>query len=626
MFSSRKKASAKNRFDAICHFINSGADDIAIADTIKKFIKKFGKTLFLKYYDDKSTSFTIAKNGNQLYIGKLIHLLIHKNHHSALAILLENGVHPEECMIWVDGTDYKISFTPLELAVITSNATAVKMLLNMNVEMDHLDQEMNNIVHLATSTEICNLLLEKAVVTGNAKKMLLQTNNRQLTPFEEAIGHDLPEVLSALHAYQERLNLIDPKRYQVVVSNIVIGILRNELNLYLWLPTLRTIRTSLNNHFQLDVKLDFPLSQCRAPQDISEKEINKICNDLFTPHFISRPTDCDDEELKAEALKKANAYCYAILNNPPRCLPILQYLNNQFERYYAETHPDQPFQFVDDDEYEFKIADRTEFAIPKQHSRYFGDNTPPCSQKHSALKEFLLLLLRRHGMGDDAVKWVGFVPAEFADATIQSGNLVLESGISGATILHGVYSHMLQLAIILIAIEKKMIPLSYKIYGPHVEITAAEIVASQTTLKNKSNRPIWMAMRDTRYINEITFVDPHRLNSYIMYYGKRFGMRTLSSYLIDSTCKNMAKMYRNIASEHQTIHDFGLFTFIEILFSAATKYVQTAPNLTNAAIQKYEKDPKRFSIFNKSDGTSKNEYAVVTVNHYQPNPRFKFRL
>ena len=85
--------------------------------------------------------------------------------------------------------------------------------------------------------------------------------------------------------------------------------------------------------------------------------------------------------------------------------------------------------------------------------------------KNNLLDKFLVSFLKeKFGLAKHSYQWIGFIPHDIADKAVKNNDYIKES-IYGVGLFHGALSHMLQLVIYLIAIEKDDIDLSYEEQG-----------------------------------------------------------------------------------------------------------------------------------------------------------------
>lgn len=283
---------------------------------------------------------------------------------------------------------------------------------------------------------------------------------------------------------------------------------------------------------------------------------------------------------KADALTRVNRQLEQLLKHPVTCCKYLKFLNDEFARYHLYvtgeniTPPDQA-------QFSFKAIGKTWYPIPTIN--YHG------TKKHGTLKEYLLALFREHGIGSRAVKWLGFIPQEAADAMVGSGDFISESAYGATGLLHGKLSHMIQTAIMIFAIENGDIDIEYNENGRNSRLTMSEILASQGVGRRGKFAGVWDQTRDTRIYDDVSFGDPHRLSSVIMRDGDLFGAKELSHYLIDSFCKDFIKNYH---ATLKYIPDLGsMDVFADKLNDLAPNSFYVPHYMSDHAMSYYDKKP-----------------------------------
>ncbi len=299
-------------------------------------------------------------------------------------------------------------------------------------------------------------------------------------------------------------------------------------------------------------------------------------------------TNCD---LKKAALRKANLQFAELLNDPVRCAPYLKFINDEFDRYSQHRHG-KKIPAPDPALYTFQNIQQTYYPVP--HTDYRAE------KKHCSLQEFLLLLFRQHELGDQVLKWIGFVPEAAANDMVATGSYVTESSF-GLTLLHGKLAHMLQTAIMIYAIQSGEISLTYQGENSCEQLGILELLASQVKpgLSFVPNTTIWTQLRDLHDGKRICFCDPHRLTATLMYYGHQFGMSALGNYLIDSFCKSFIKFYRACLEQ---IPDLGsMDDFADKLRDYIPNELHTPAFLEKYAIKYYFAKPGVFPVSSASN-------------------------
>jgi hypothetical protein len=318
--------------------------------------------------------------------------------------------------------------------------------------------------------------------------------------------------------------------------------------------------------------------------------LDKSYQYLFGEHLeMSVPRD------RQAAIKVANAQFYSLLNQLDQCLPYLRFMSKDFEAYVAVKTGGRRIVDADPSQYTFKVIEGIYYPIPHPVSRFAShDAVYTYHKKYSALQEFLLLLFRKHGLGEHAMKWVGHIPQRFADRSVEAGDLTFESKYSGASLLHGKYTHALQTAIMIYAIEAGEISIDYFEKGAERRLTVRDILSSQVMLESKRMKGarLWEDLRDKRCTTRVTGYDPYHFSSFIMKHGSAQGFPSLANYLIDSFCKGILQYYVAIKSHIPQIGSFddfyakysrlppGFFSDGEYLIKYAARKYASSPSHT----------------------------------------------
>ena len=277
-----------------------------------------------------------------------------------------------------------------------------------------------------------------------------------------------------------------------------------------------------------DLKKKFNQTFPMANTFTQPRTTQEACDDLFTSTTIPPGMP----ESKEMALKKAIVKIHELLSWPPACFIYLGKLNDLLKEYFIFKHK-TAFPELSTDEYNFERIQDLSYPIPNDN--YKG------IKKYSALQELLILLLQRHDMAQKAVKAVGFLPPHIINRRLKEGALFLETSYLN-TLLHTKFGHMLQWAIIVLAIEAGKILLDYQTHGKIRQIKTLEILASIATpnrFSDNKGKTVWTTLFDTTYSDKTYLTDPYRVSTLIMHEIARFPI--LGRSLIDSFCKGFKR-------------------------------------------------------------------------------------
>lgn len=467
--------------------------------------------------------------------------------------------------------------TPLIAACLNGNLQLVKMLVEHGANLLAVSTSGNHpLMWEKISPEIFAFLLEEGKRQNKLEK-LLSLKSKASSAF--VIEREDPFYANLLMNIGFYPNPIAQRRFLHINRISVWGYPKKRAEFEFICQKLRSKTQKLPN---LDYRKDF------------RHQTNYLAGiELFADDFFHMPG-------KEAATKVALSQIKSLLNSPERCVKYLNFLTLEFERYYYETHQ-QKFPVLDSDSYEFISLDGLYFPIPKNN--FLG------IKKSSALQEFLILLLQKHGVGHNALKWIGFIPTEIANPIVKEGDFFIENRL-GFGLFHNSYSHMIQLAIILYAIEDYVIKLIH--FG--ISITIKDILEALVTLTSKDGSSPWTVNMDQRQAQFVTFTDPHRLASFIMDKGKELGMKSLSDYLIDNFCKGFQQLFAAFQVLYLSSEKLSYENFIEQLGDLSLEFAED-PN----GLIKYATEIERKK--NRSINHSGDYYAVVSKN-YHPNNKF----
>ncbi len=311
---------------------------------------------------------------------------------------------------------------------------------------------------------------------------------------------------------------------------------------------------------------------------------------LFGPFFAYLSPYPNSKE---EAVKRAITQFYVLLLNTSKSIKYLQFLNAEFTRYIIEAAKFD-LNLLDPIFYEFIAVAGGCYPIPKENYRYL--------KKNHALQEYLILLFKNHGLASKAYKWMGFVPKEVANEIIKGGDFFKESRLEFG-LFHNSISHMIQLAILIYAVENEEVLLKQKVNGTVQNITIGDIVDGFITLKNYSTKKeVWGSVRDSHSYKIFFFNSPHRLSEFIMRYGKQFKIENLSNYMIRSFVEGLKQ---NIKAFNHT-PEWGDMTIKDFVV-----------NMNDMDITKFSIAPNilKYALSREQSVKSNADYAVIEKNY-----------
>lgn len=177
--------------------------------------------------------------------------------------------------------------------------------------------------------------------------------------------------------------------------------------------------------------------------------------------------------------------------------------------------------------------------------------------KHKLLPILLIDILRSAGLAQTASKWYGFLPKVIADEKTAAGEFFIESPF-GLSLLHGKYSHMIQWALMVLAVENKLVALPRG-------VTVKQVITRLSKMRSNRNDDTssWEATLDMAIPSHFTFNDPYRTTSLIStgYFGER--CRILEVYLRDSFCADFLLWFN--AYNKASTQKINIGMFVKIL-------------------------------------------------------------
>ncbi len=502
--------------------------------------------------------------------------------------------------------------SPIMLAALRGRSTVAKILLDRGADLFYRAVSERPVITYATTVEVCDVMLSAAKERNCLHQLLQQRCSRERLDIWHAcsmLGH-----AAALNSLVRVPNLNDYTDIHSLLALTTSSPL-NYPDLY---AEFKIVSDYLREIMPPSVRQD-PVAELDLQKDVCvENELPKCYQHLFGEEMD--PTRSLSREY---VLKLANAKYFSLLMNPKHCLPYLRFLSQEFERYYQEKFPGLELPTLDKEQFDFRVMAKTYYPLPRENSMFTKHSrTAPYHKKHSALQEFLLLLLRKHGMGDRAIKWLGFVPRQLANEHVADGNLILEGKYNSVSVLHGALPHMLQLAIMIYAIEAGDISLHYEENGVIGCLTVNDLNRSQVSIPSvrHPNASIFADIRDNRYFNRVSFVDPHRLVSVIMHDGEALGMTALSHYVTDSFCKSIWKFFLTVKKCIPELKRFD--EFIDMMSGLPSEVFLYNVHFNMLAAAKYQLSPHKFQIHQSTP----HGFSFLTVDvNYQPNRHFEPR-
>ncbi|MBA2655226.1 MAG: ankyrin repeat domain-containing protein [Gammaproteobacteria bacterium] len=487
-----------------------------------------------------------------IFGGSLLFFATSKNYTDMVGKLIEYG-HPIDEGTTCPQDIYYDKQSPLMIACEWGYIEIIKILLNNNANLLHTSSAGVSALMKVNSETVCKLLLTHAKSQKKLMELLSLTDNQGLVAHNYAVSRGDTETANLIYteiyiysceigntSFIKALTIDDAKNIKD----------KNSLH-----------RTRMGYFAYPEKSHDFD-SACSIlkklpPQKNTidfEPEYEQVSIEVACNRLFGNSVNLNKISSKDEAIKKAISQCYSLLESPLNCIKYLKFLNDEFLRYFKDKH-NTDFDSLANDSYDYEIIDGTYFPIPNE--KFIG-----IQQRH-ALQEFLILLCKKFGLGDNAFKWIGFIPNTIANKMIAEGDFITECTL-GPGVFHNKMAHMIQRGILFYAINDGKITLEYTSEGKIHYLTFKDIAKGLVEFKDTANVPLWASVRDASSRKKIKFSDPSRLASVIMRDGKKLGIEALSDALIDTFCKGILKLLRAY-NEHKEFAGMNLNTFIEKL-------------------------------------------------------------
>jgi ankyrin repeat protein len=487
-----------------------------------------------------------------------------------------------QCIAWgISMDDVGDKKSPLIIACGYNKIELVKIILKQDVNLLHVDSNGRTALMFVQSKEILALMLAEAVKQDCFDQLIAIKDIHKKNVYDNACMNGNYIVLNELMQIKDYHQSIDIRQF-----------LNEARSAYWRFPEKSAAFNAICLPLRELIKHEQAAKELR--KDACTLSIASAHHTLFGSRYISPLAS------KEEAVKSAISQFHALLSTPLKCIQYLQFLNQEFSRYYREKY-DKAFPSLDPDSYEFRVIDRTYYPVPKENYVKL--------KKCHALEEYLMALFNKHGLGKNAYKWIGFIPHKIADAMVANGDMLIEDRL-GSGLFHGKLSHMLQRALLIFAIENDEINLK--------NITIDDILNGLVTINQHNNdHKLWMPVRDTRHYGDVSFTDPHRLGSVIMRDGRELGMTALSDSLVDTFCNGLTHLLA-VYQKNTYFAQMDLDQFVEYMDDMLLALFDIPPYVLQDSLNREIKKGR----IPENDVKASQRYAVIP-KHYAVNQDFE---
>ncbi|MDP1604482.1 MAG: ankyrin repeat domain-containing protein [Legionella sp.] len=261
-------------------------------------------------------------------------------------------------------------------------------------------------------------------------------------------------------------------------------------------------------------------------------------------YLFSQQPDVNDTNpgTKDAAIRRALTAMYDLLRNPSACLPYLYLINEELERQWMAEQHDQPFPVFNEKWVTLCAHNGMLWPIPH--------NNIPQMKRFNTLDRILLAKFHQYEMGNEQLKWTGFIPRNFSRTQLFENAFVVENYRTINGLFHG-NIHNLQRVIAILAMESGLIPLTYQENGQEHKVLPKEIFSAlmrrDILPSGKIHAPLWTKIFDSGSIEALNFNHPYQFHSTLLTNSKLAG--TLQDYLRFSFCSHynlMRDLYNGV--------------------------------------------------------------------------------
>lgn len=492
---------------------------------------------------------------------------------------------------FVGGQSLTDTFTLLGFAAQRGKAAIARILIEAGADIyifSDLQGKMYDTLMFASNLETACVIMDKAEQEGRLAEMVFDriTLNSQLHLNGAFQSHCQQGNYDVINEFMKRLDFSGKEKLGLFLGEARYTYLSNSAvrNQFDQICKKLQEAKSLNPspHFSLSTYPELPIN------------VNKSHEQLFhRPYSTSGLTLL---ERKAEEIDRMIAEFHALLQVPQKCMKYLKFLNEELLRYYEDHSVGFPAS-TSEQHYSIQYIDELPYPVPDMD--YIG------FKKEAALKKIIMAIFKeKYQTGKNSWKWIGIIPSQIADQQMLNGDFVEEANIS-AGIFHGKIAHMLQLIILIYALEEGLVNNNFIYEGQKIEITWSEFLERLTQGKVPGyNETLWQAVLDSRLKKQLTCSDPFRLTSTLINEGEHFGCGALAAYIRDGFCKGFLQYYHAF----QLVYPSSLEQFTSFINDLGMHYFFQFPPLLESEIKKAH--GKNRSIF-----WSSNAAAVVKLDH-----------
>lgn len=422
----------------------------------------------------------------------LLSYAVAMNDANTLKKMIHHGFDYNKALTRWNGEKAKVS--PLMLACCLNYSEIAHILLSNNAHLSGYYPSKRGLFETAalnSNRAIIDLLLNHAKNTGTLKEFLSRT----------VIKHSVLETI------------FEPES---VMQNLINIVLIPKLNSKLTLKDLGVFSPLIKEYYQSKYSA-IPISTDKS-----------VYNTLLSSSFF-QPKATNKQISKERAIINALVAYEEILADPLTCFTLLQRLEHIITLKIHPTFYTNNLKELISTDYTFESHLAMKWPIPK--------NTYHPLKLDSLLSLSIISELQKFGCGQSSYKWYGFVDDKIASAHIMDGAHTTENTLDISALLHGKYSHSIQLLLLMYAIEDNLIDISY---GDRQKLDIRDLLQGLVTPAIDGHKP-WAITNDCIHFDHPSFSGPHFLHSVLMSEGHKYGLPNLEQALRNSFCKALLR-------------------------------------------------------------------------------------
>lgn len=458
----------------------------------------------------------------------------------------------------------EIGSSPLHVAAQQNELAMVSLFLDAGASIDALSTTKKATALFVAAqwghVEVLRTLLQRG---ANYKwGFVTDSHGRIVSPLEQAARHGAVECVELLLSYPHCGRVLEEALHGSF-STALNAKLNHRQDLY-------KISELIKNVF--DKQPIWPAQALLESKILSwEESYTKIMDETKLSEKEKQPYD------KNSALRYALASIYQLLRDPKSCIDYLKRLNDELREHWENEHG-SAFPNFDSSIIDVRIHQGIAWPIPKDDIQDI--------KKFKLLGRITLDKFKQYDMGDEPNQWSGFMPMRKSREMLLENVHFTENSSTINGLFHG-NTHNIQRVILLFAMEKGAIPLTYvednelKKLKPKKVFSA--LMSKDLLPTDKEHAPLWSAVMDRGSKKYFSFCYPYHLHSFLLT-NNESSLSTLKNYMLFGFCTKYTQLLKLHNHIYNTNYTNGTF------FRELTKlYLDTYAGNVECAIQMMEK-------------------------------------